>query len=221
MGGMMGGNEPRQFGYADGDRRVSALIDMINGGGAGRAGQRFEGGGLLSDIGNQLFRPYGFEERMGQVRPQARPMRPPMAPAAAPAPAPAPAMPAPPMGGGRTAVGPQRLPMPQSEAELFQMFMNASPEEQARIYRDLLAPPMGAAPAPAPAMSPFERFGGQAPAAYEPPLPNMGGGRTAVGPQRLPMPLTFEQFVAGLGPVAQTASPEALMTAYRQHMMGY
>ena len=86
MGGMMGGNEPRQFGYADGDRRVSALIDMINGGGAGRAGQRFEGGGLLSDIGNQLFRPYGFEERMGQVRPQARPMRPPMVPAAGPAP---------------------------------------------------------------------------------------------------------------------------------------
>ena len=42
---------------------------------------------LLSDIGNQLFRPYGFEERMGQVRPQARPMRPPMGAAPAPAPA--------------------------------------------------------------------------------------------------------------------------------------
>jgi hypothetical protein len=49
----------------------------------------------------------------------------------------------------------------------------------------------------------------------------MGGGRTAMGPQRLPTPLTFEEFVAGLGPIAQTASPEALMTAYRQHMMGY
>ena len=124
MGGMMGGNEPRQFGYADGDRRVSALIDMINGGGAGRAGQRFEGGGLLSDIGNQLFRPYGFEERMGQVRPQARPMRPPMAPPAPPPPAgrsplemfggqpPAPY--SPPMGGGRTAVGPQPLSAPMT-----------------------------------------------------------------------------------------------------------
>ena len=43
------------------------------------------------------------------------------------------------MGGGRTAMGPQRLPM--SEADLLQMFMNASPEEQARIYRDLIAPP--------------------------------------------------------------------------------
>lgn len=143
MGGMMGGNEPRQFGYMDGDRKVSALLDMINGGGMGRAGQQFEGGGLLSDIGNQLFRPYGFEERMGQVRPQARPMRPPM------------------------------------------------------------AAPMASAPAPSM------------------PAPPMGGGRTAVGPQRMSVPLTFEQFVAGLGPVAQTASPEALMTAYRQHMMGY
>ena len=122
MGGMLGGNAPRQFGY-DG---VSPLIDMINGGGAGRAGQRFEGGGLLSELGNALFRPYGFEERMGQVRPQVRPMQPPMAP---PAPPPAPAMspferfggqpPAPygpPMGGGRTAVGPQRLPMPSTDA---------------------------------------------------------------------------------------------------------
>ena len=142
MGGMMGGNAPRQFGYMDGDRKVSALLDMINGGGMGRAGQRFEGGGLLSDIGNSMFRPYGFEERMGQVRPQARPTRPPMA---APAPAPAPAMspferfggqppapyspppqlspfemfggqpPAPYVQGGRTAVGPQRLPTPVSD----------------------------------------------------------------------------------------------------------
>lgn len=158
MGGMMGGNAPRQFGYMDGDRRVSALMDMINGGGEGRAGQRFEGGGLLSEIGNAMFRPYGFEERMGQVRPQARPMQAPMQP-------------------------PMQQPMP-------------------------------------PAMSPFERFGGQA-SGSSPMQQPMGGGRTAMGPQRLPVPMTFEEFVAGLGPIAQTASPEALMTAYRQHMMGY
>ena len=147
MGGMIGGNAPRQFGY-DG---VSPLIDMINGGGAGRAGQRFEGGGLLSELGNALFRPYGFEERMGQVRPLARPMQAPMQP------------PMPPLTYGPQ--NPRRAPQPMQ--------------------------------------------------------PSMGGGRTAVGPQRLPVPLTFEEFVAGLGPVAQTASPEALMTAYRQHMMGY
>jgi hypothetical protein len=98
------------------------FIDMINGGGAGRAGQRFEGGGLLSMIANAVARPYGFEERMGQVRPQARPMQPPMQAPMQP-PMQAPAMSpfemfggqypsssplSPPMGGGRTAVGPQR-----------------------------------------------------------------------------------------------------------------
>ena len=136
-----------KFGYGE----VAPIIDMINGGGAGRAGQRFEGGGLLSELGNALFRPYGFEERMGQVRPQARPMQAPMQP------------PMPPLTYGPQ--NPRRAPQPMQ--------------------------------------------------------PPMGGGRTAVGPQRLSVPLTFEEFVAGLGPVAQTATPEALMTAYRQHMMGY
>lgn len=51
------------------------LLDMINGGGAGRAGTRFQGGGLLSDIANALARPYGYEESLGAVRPQQRPMR--------------------------------------------------------------------------------------------------------------------------------------------------
>jgi hypothetical protein len=54
------------------------LLDMIDGGGMGRAGQRFEGGGLLSDIANALARPAGYMDRMGAVRPQARPMQAPM-----------------------------------------------------------------------------------------------------------------------------------------------
>lgn len=52
------------------------LLDMIDGGGAGRAGQKFEGGGLLSDIGNALFKPHGYRDRMAAVRPQARPAMP-------------------------------------------------------------------------------------------------------------------------------------------------
>lgn len=58
------------------------LIDLVDGGGAGRAGDRFEDGGLLSDIGNMLFRPYGYRDRreeLGRVQPQPRPM-PPAAP---------------------------------------------------------------------------------------------------------------------------------------------
>lgn len=51
------------YGYGSGDQRVNAVIDMINGGGQGRAGQQFEGGGLLSMLGNALARPYGADAR--------------------------------------------------------------------------------------------------------------------------------------------------------------
>jgi hypothetical protein len=40
------------------------LMDMIDGGGAGRAGDRFEGGGLMSFLGNSMMRPAGYEERL-------------------------------------------------------------------------------------------------------------------------------------------------------------
>jgi len=42
------------------------LRDMFDGGGAGMSGPEFEGGGLLSDIGNLLFKPLGYRERMAQ-----------------------------------------------------------------------------------------------------------------------------------------------------------
>jgi len=47
------------YGYESGDNRVNAMIDMINGGGAGRAGEEFEGGGLLSMLANAFATPYG------------------------------------------------------------------------------------------------------------------------------------------------------------------
>lgn len=64
------------WGYGEGDSRVSALRDMLDGGGRGRAGQRFEGG-LLADLANALgIRPMGYEERLAASRPMARPTRP-------------------------------------------------------------------------------------------------------------------------------------------------
>jgi len=66
----------------------TSIFDMIDGGGAGRSGDSFEGGGLLSDIANALFQPRGYRDRMRQmpdVRPVARPAPPPM-----PSPAPMP-----------------------------------------------------------------------------------------------------------------------------------
>lgn len=40
------------------------LLDMIDGGGAGRAGGRFQGGGILSALGNTMMRPAGYQNRM-------------------------------------------------------------------------------------------------------------------------------------------------------------
>jgi hypothetical protein len=58
-------NAPRErFGYdRNEDGRISLgerVRDMLDGGGRGQSGPRFEGGGLLSDIGNALGGPGGF-----------------------------------------------------------------------------------------------------------------------------------------------------------------
>jgi len=57
-GGLLG------YGYGEGEDRVSALRDMLDGGGRGRYGDTFEGGplsGLLNAIG---VRPLGYNDRM-------------------------------------------------------------------------------------------------------------------------------------------------------------
>lgn len=42
------------------------LLDMLDGGGAGRSGDTFQGGGILSALGNAAFRPAGYQNRMAQ-----------------------------------------------------------------------------------------------------------------------------------------------------------
>jgi len=57
-------------------QRFTGLMDMLDGGGAGAEGNEFKGGGLLSDIGNALFQPAGYRERMRgmqETRPRMRP----------------------------------------------------------------------------------------------------------------------------------------------------
>lgn len=52
------------------------LRDMFDGGGMGASGDEFQGGGLLSLIGNALFQPYGYRERQREaaaMRPRSRP----------------------------------------------------------------------------------------------------------------------------------------------------
>lgn len=56
------------------DDRYKGLFDMLDGGGAGRAGQEFEGGplsGLMNALG---IRPMGYRDRLAEARPQPRPM---------------------------------------------------------------------------------------------------------------------------------------------------
>ena len=55
-----------RFGYTDVEgNQVSALRDMLDGGGRGQRGNRFEGGGLLSSFGNALGGPGGRARGQG------------------------------------------------------------------------------------------------------------------------------------------------------------
>ena len=97
LGGTKGDDGKRtKWGYGSGENRVSALQDMLDGGGAGRAGDTFQGGpvsGLLNTIG---VRPMGYRDRLAARQ-------------AAPAPAPA-------AGGGASAnpPAPMMRPVPSS-----------------------------------------------------------------------------------------------------------
>lgn len=51
------------YGYDD----ISALRDMFDGGGAGQAGDEFQGGGILSLLANMLASPYGSQQEDDQL----------------------------------------------------------------------------------------------------------------------------------------------------------
>jgi len=61
--------------------KFTSFRDMFDGGGAGQTGDRFEGGGPLSSLGNAFFRPAGYQDRLDMapiqqqevVRPQTNP----------------------------------------------------------------------------------------------------------------------------------------------------
>ena len=56
------------------NERYRGLLDMINGGGAGRAGQTFEGGGLSGLLNSLGIRPMGYRDRLADARPAPNPM---------------------------------------------------------------------------------------------------------------------------------------------------
>lgn len=49
-------------------RKFLDFLDMIDGGGAGKMGDSFEGGGLLSLLGNEFATPYGSEDKDRRAR---------------------------------------------------------------------------------------------------------------------------------------------------------
>ena len=156
-------------------KRFLDFLDMFDGGGAGQMGDQFEGGGLLSVLGNAFGSPYGSEDPDRRAARQAF--------------------------YGSDQIG----GAPMTSAPPPQQDNYTAPNYADRFGVPASAPPMQSGP-PARAL-----VGPQLRAAMNP---------TQVG--ILPAPaLSFEQFVAGLGPVAQTASPQDLMTAYQQHMQGY
>jgi hypothetical protein len=47
--------------------RFTGLLDMIDGGGAGKSGDKFEGGGLLSILGNLFAKPLEAQDRVEEI----------------------------------------------------------------------------------------------------------------------------------------------------------
>jgi hypothetical protein len=147
------------------------FLDRFDGGGAGKVGDQFEGGGLLSLIGNALMKPAGYADRksgMGSMRPQ---MRPAMQHGS---------------GSGMTPtnnyVPPQQSPLEQFGGQQPAPYQSPSPLEmfggqQPAPYQ----PPSpvysgrGEAGMPYQSPSPLEQFGGQQPAPYQPPAPVYSG----------------------------------------------
>ena len=52
-------------------KRFTSLIDMIDGGGAGQSGDKFEGGGLLSMLGNLFAKPYDAQDNVERIAKEA------------------------------------------------------------------------------------------------------------------------------------------------------
>lgn len=47
--------------------RFTGLVDMLDGGGAGQSGDKFEGGGLLSMLGNLFMKPLEAQQRVEEI----------------------------------------------------------------------------------------------------------------------------------------------------------
>lgn len=220
-------------------RKFLDFLDMIDGGGAGRMGDEFEGGGLLSTLGNLVAKPYGSEDERRRAAREAFYNR----KTGMNAPMPTTAGTMAPTAASMATTGASLANMPSPDN-----FYN-NPNQTRAVPDTFYNNPNQVAPAPAElpgtfynnpsftAPSPLNPDGNYvAPPPSQGTLPPLDSNGNYVAPPRAAVPnytpmssmgmpqapqLTFQQFVDGLGPVAATASPGALKEAYVQHMSGY
>ena len=64
LGAMSAMGKDRQGGTG---QRFTGLMDMLDGGGAGQSGDRFEGGGLLSALGNLFMKPIAAQDNVERI----------------------------------------------------------------------------------------------------------------------------------------------------------
>lgn len=68
LNALSGGELGAKFGgKAATGKRFTGLLDMLDGGGAGASGDRFEGGGLLSILGNLFAKPLEAQQRVEDI----------------------------------------------------------------------------------------------------------------------------------------------------------
>ena len=178
------------------------FMDRFDGGGAGKKGDQFKGGGLLSLIGNALMRPAGYADRqsaMGSMRPQ---MRPPMqSPMQSPMQPPAPQQ-SPSAASGQsplTMFGGQQPADYQSPSPL-EMFGGQQPAQYQSPAPVYSGRGEGGMPYPQQQRPPMDSGGGQRPASYDGQFANTAP--------------TFEEFVASLGAAGQNIAFNDLVEEY-------
>jgi hypothetical protein len=68
LNALSGGELGAKFGgKAATGKRFTGLMDMLDGGGAGASGDRFEGGGLLSILGNLFAKPLEAQDKVEEI----------------------------------------------------------------------------------------------------------------------------------------------------------
>ena len=199
-------------------RKFLDFMDRFDGGGAGKMGDEFEGGGLLSVLANMAASPYGSEDEMRRKARQDFYSSQNIGGGS--------------QGGGarvsRPMARPSQMPMVEPPMNAFPGMQDMrrsgqfNPDAPVPSFPPNMsgAPAAGYAPAAQTAKSPFQEHGGMPPAPYTPlaksPFQEHGGMQPAFTEAN-----SFATFISGLGPEARNNTLGELLEAHRLHMQGY